>query len=100
MLARISRSQLTLSCLSCCVLCLLIPSQSAAQDPEWLEEEDYLYRAYFDFTGMGGGQNDTGQGLLFIPLAQDEESLFFADLRGNIFDDSSAEGNSGSPIVT
>lgn len=95
MLARISRSQFLLSCLSCFAVCLLIPSHASAQDPEWLEEEDYLYRAYFDFTGMGGGQNDTGQGLLFIPLSQDEESLFFADLRGNIFDDSSAEGNFG-----
>ncbi|QDV19637.1 hypothetical protein Pan153_43030 [Gimesia panareensis] len=65
------------------------------QDPEWLQEEDYLYRAYFDFTGSAGGYRDVGQGLLFVPLAQDEESLFFADLRGNIFNDSSAEGNFG-----
>ncbi|WP_339685633.1 right-handed parallel beta-helix repeat-containing protein [Gimesia maris] len=79
----------------------LFSSFSYAQDPvpeyqpEWFQEEDYLYRAYFDFTGQAGGVNDNGQGLLFIPLAQDEESLFFADLRGNIFDDSSAEGNFG-----
>ncbi|MAX40678.1 right-handed parallel beta-helix repeat-containing protein [Gimesia sp.] len=80
---------------------MLFPSHIFAQDPapddqpEWIQEEDYLYRAYFDFTGQAGGVNDNGQGLLFIPLAQDEESLFFADLRGNIFDDSSAEGNFG-----
>ncbi|MFH1301196.1 MAG: right-handed parallel beta-helix repeat-containing protein [Planctomycetota bacterium] len=72
-----------------------MPSTLPAQDPEWLEEDDYLYRAYFDLTGIGGGQNETGQGLLFVPLAQDEESLFFADLRGNIFDNSAAEGNFG-----
>ncbi|MCH9654565.1 MAG: right-handed parallel beta-helix repeat-containing protein [Planctomycetes bacterium] len=73
----------------------LLPLQSSAQDPEWLEEEDYLYRAYFDFSGAAGSHRETGQGLLFVPLAQDGESLFFADLRGNIFDNSSAEGNFG-----
>ncbi|QDU51695.1 hypothetical protein Pan110_40620 [Gimesia panareensis] len=74
---------------------LSTPALSYGQDPEWLQEEDYLYRAYFDFTGSAGGYRDVGQGLLFVPLAQDEESLFFADLRGNIFNDSSAEGNFG-----
>jgi parallel beta-helix repeat protein len=90
-----ARSQSALNCLTCIALFLLMPSTLPAQDPEWLEEDDYLYRAYFDLTGIGGGQNETGQGLLFIPLAQDEESLFFADLRGNIFDNSAAEGNFG-----
>ncbi|WP_417385826.1 right-handed parallel beta-helix repeat-containing protein [Gimesia sp.] len=65
------------------------------QEPDWFQESDYLYRAYFDFSGSAGGYRDVGQGLLFIPLAQDEESLFFADLRGNIFNDSSSEGNFG-----
>ncbi|QDT44106.1 hypothetical protein Pan241w_42120 [Gimesia alba] len=92
---RFLRSRSLLRCLTCFTLLFLFPAFSSAQDPEWLEEDDYLYRAYFDFTGMAGGVNDTGQGLLFVPLAQDEESLFFADLRGNIFDNSSAEGNFG-----
>lgn len=92
---RFLRSPSLLRCLTCFVLLFLSPAFSSAQDPEWLEEDDYLYRAYFDFTGMAGGINDTGQGLLFVPLAQDEQSLFFADLRGNIFDNSSAEGNFG-----
>ncbi|WP_339726859.1 right-handed parallel beta-helix repeat-containing protein [uncultured Gimesia sp.] len=95
MLARFLRSQSLLRLLICCIICFFLTSQSSAQDPEWFEEEDYLYRAYFDFTGMAGGVNETGQGLLFVPLSQDEESLFFADLRGNIFDNSSAEGNFG-----
>lgn len=95
MLARFLRSQSLLSFLTICIFCMYGTSPSSAQDPEWLEEDDYLYRAYFDFTGMAGGVNETGQGLLFVPLAQDEESLFFADLRGNIFDNSSAEGNFG-----
>ncbi|MCR9232325.1 MAG: right-handed parallel beta-helix repeat-containing protein [bacterium] len=74
---------------------LFAPAYAHGQDPEWLQEDDYLYRAYFDFSGAAGGYRDVGQGLLFIPLAQDGESLFFADLRGNIFNDSSAEGNFG-----
>ncbi|QDT96463.1 right-handed parallel beta-helix repeat-containing protein [Gimesia aquarii] len=95
MLARFPHFQFVLSLFTSLVLLLLVPSETSGQDPTWLEEDDYLYRAYFDFSGMAGGVNDTGQGLLFIPLSQDEESLFFADLRGNIFDDSSAEGNFG-----
>tara|TARA_R110002111_G_scaffold177181_2_gene243219 strand:+ start:1100 stop:3469 length:2370 start_codon:yes stop_codon:yes gene_type:complete len=71
------------------------PEWIEPQAQEWLAEDDYLYRGYFDFTGMAGGQREVGQGLLFVPLSQDEESLFFADLRGNIFDDSTFEGNFG-----
>lgn len=62
---------------------------------DWLEEDNYLYRAYSDFTGAAGGHREVGQSLLFIPFAQDEESLFFADIRGNLFDNSSWEGNFG-----
>ncbi len=88
------RSLLPILLIAAGILCLQ-PTGLSAQDPEWIEEDDYLYRAYFDFTAAGGGQRETGQGLLFVPLAQDNESIFFADLRGNIFDDSSAEGNFG-----
>ncbi|QDV52257.1 right-handed parallel beta-helix repeat-containing protein [Gimesia fumaroli] len=95
MLARFLRSPSLLSLLTCWLFCFIVTAQSSAQDPEWFEEDADLYRAYFDFSGMAGGVNDAGQGLLFVPLAQDEESLFFADLRGNIFDNSSAEGNFG-----
>lgn len=95
MLARSLRYHSISSFFTCLAIFMVVPSQTSGQDPTWLEEDDYLYRAYFDFTGIGGGQNDTGQGLLFVPLAQDSESIFFADLRGNIFDDSSAEGNFG-----
>jgi parallel beta-helix repeat protein len=91
--ARVASQLLALLFLTAPGFCL--PALTYGQDPEWLQEEDYLYRAYFDFSGSAGGHRDVGQGLLFIPLAQDEESLFFADLRGNIFNDSSAEGNFG-----
>lgn len=84
-----------LNFLGCAGILFLIPLNAFAQDPEWLEEDDYLYRAYFDFSAAAGSQRETGQGLLFVPLAQDAESIFFADLRGNIFDNSSLEGNFG-----
>ena len=95
MLAPIQRKQWILNLISCVGILFLIPFDASAQDPEWLEEDDYLYRAYFDFSAAAGSQRETGQGLLFVPLAQDAESIFFADLRGNIFDNSSLEGNFG-----
>lgn len=95
MLTQFPCYQFVLSLFTCLIVFFGISSQSSGQEPEWIEEEDYLYRAYFDFSAYAGGQREIGQGLLFVPLAQDEERLFFADLRGNIFDDSSAEGNFG-----
>lgn len=96
MFATLLRAPFILGLATSSLILLLVPAQLSAESPEWMDEggED-LYRAYFDFSGMAGGVNDAGQGLLFVPLAQDEESLFFADLRGNIFDNSSAEGNFG-----
>ncbi|MCA9014982.1 MAG: right-handed parallel beta-helix repeat-containing protein [Planctomycetaceae bacterium] len=89
------RAPFVLSLVTGSLILLLVPAQLSAESPEWMDEGEDLYRAYFDFTGMAGGVNDVGQGLLFVPLAQDEENLFFADLRGNIFDNSAAEGNFG-----
>ena len=48
-----------------------------------------------DLTFRGGAQREVGQGSLFVPLMYDNDELFFADLRGLIFDDSSQEGNWG-----
>lgn len=95
MLARNSLTHWILGLFTCFSSMVLLPLNASAQEAEWMEEEDYLYRAYFDFSGAAGSHRETGQGLLFIPLAQDAESIFFADLRGNIFDNSSAEGNFG-----
>jgi len=57
--------------------------------------QETIFRSYVDTTFQGGSQREVGQGMLFVPLMQDCDTLIFADLRGAIFDDTSAEGNWG-----
>lgn len=50
---------------------------------------------YLEFSGRAGGLAEVGQGNLFLPLHQSDDSLLFADLRGQWTDVASAEGNWG-----
>jgi len=59
------------------------------------QAEQRIWRPYTELTFHGGGDREMGNATLFLPILQDETQLVFADLRGRIFDDSSAEGNWG-----
>ena len=57
-------------------------------------EED-LWQAYIELKGGGSSPRWLGQGSLFLPLAQDRETLVFADLRGLMAESDAVEGNWG-----
>lgn len=54
-----------------------------------------LWYPFVEGTGSGGDGREFGQASAFLPLSQSPESLFFADIRGLIGDDTTAEGNWG-----
>ncbi len=63
-------------------------AQSAASDqPKW--------GPHIDFEGKAGTERNLGEVDIFIPLAQDEETLFFTNLRTRLDDDDGIEGNFG-----
>jgi len=59
------------------------------------DAENRIWRPYTDLTFSGGSHREMGEAGLFLPLCEDEQQLLFADIRGRVFDDSSAEGNWG-----
>ena len=54
-----------------------------------------VWRPYADLSFHAGGDREMGGANLIIPLWQNSSELVFADIRGKVFDDSSAEGNWG-----
>jgi hypothetical protein len=62
---------------------------AAAQDsaPKW--------GPHIDFEAKPGSKRTLGEADLFLPLAQDERTLLFANLRARYGDDSGREGNLG-----
>lgn len=51
--------------------------------------------AHIDFEAKPGSKRSLGEGDLFVPLMQDERTLFFGNLRARFDDQSSSEGNLG-----
>jgi len=56
---------------------------------------DNIYKAYTEWSFKPGNNRVLGDGQLMVPLWQDEKSLFFADVRGQLDDSSGYEGNWG-----
>jgi parallel beta helix pectate lyase-like protein/inverse autotransporter-like protein with beta domain len=54
-----------------------------------------IWRPYIDLEARGSSLRTLGQGNLFLPLAQDRDSMLFADFRGLWTDGGAAEGNWG-----
>jgi len=50
---------------------------------------------HLDFEAKPGSKRSLGEGDLFVPLMQDERTLFFGNLRARFDDQSSREGNLG-----
>lgn len=51
--------------------------------------------AYIDFEAKPGSKRNIGEADLFIPLMQNETTLFFGNLRGRFDENSNVEGNFG-----
>ncbi|WP_296458526.1 right-handed parallel beta-helix repeat-containing protein [Rubinisphaera sp.] len=71
------------------VLTFVILCQGTAQ------ARDELWQPYLELEGRGTTIRSAGQGTLFAPIWQDEESLIFADIRGLGTDGDAGEGNFG-----
>jgi hypothetical protein len=67
----------------------------SSASPGWLDSSGLLYRPYAEATAQAGDEAELFGGRLFMPLWQDDENLFFADLRGAWTDQQAAEGNWG-----
>ena len=57
--------------------------------------EHRIWQPYANLTFQGDSDREMGEAGLFLPLLEDRRQLLFADIRGRVFDDSSAEGNWG-----
>ncbi|MEM0969297.1 MAG: inverse autotransporter beta domain-containing protein, partial [Verrucomicrobiota bacterium] len=62
-------------------------TQPAPKNPTW--------GPYFELEGRAGNPQSLGKTTLFLPLWQDDSSLFFADFRGIWTDSQALEGNWG-----
>lgn len=68
----------------------LLPCVATAQDddsPKWTH--------HIDLEAKPGSKRSLGEADLFLPLAQNDRTLIFANLRGRFDDNSSREGNLG-----
>ncbi len=72
----------------------VITLQTVASAQDWITDED-IYRPYVEVTAQGGGDAETIQGSVVVPIWGSETDLFFADLRGTWSDEQTAEGNWG-----
>lgn len=67
--------------------CVVTAPAGAETAPKW--------GAHVDVEGKAGSKRHLGEVDLFLPLAQDERTLLFADLRTRMDDNESREGNFG-----
>lgn len=88
----LSLNKLTLRCVSysACAVLWMAAGQIHAQDtnsPKW--------GAHIDFEGKAGTDRSLGEGDLFVPLLQNDDSMLFLNLRTRFDDSNSREGNFG-----
>ncbi|AGH99127.1 hypothetical protein A11S_2332 [Micavibrio aeruginosavorus EPB] len=61
----------------------------------WPAQAQDKWEPYIDLEGKIGNERDVGEIDLFMPLSQDDDTLFFSDLRLRTDNNSSSEGNFG-----
>lgn len=72
---------------------LSLPSPSSAQD-----QTSAKWGPHLDLEGKAGTDRNLGETDLFVPLLQDDDTLFFTSLRTRMDDSNSREGNFGLGI--
>jgi hypothetical protein len=73
----------------------LLPAAAALAVGLAHAESPALWGPHIDFEAKPGSKRTLGEADLFLPLAQDERTLLFANLRARYGDDSGREGNLG-----
>lgn len=63
--------------------------------PAWVTSGEPLYQPYAEATTRLGSESQLINGGVFLPLWQDQDTLLFADVRGQWTDQQAAEGNWG-----
>lgn len=61
----------------------------------WQVQAQDKWEAYIDLEGKIGNERDLGEIDFFMPLSQDEDTLFFSDIRARKDNNSGSEGNFG-----
>lgn len=74
---------------------MLTGGPAQAQDAEPAQEDAPGWSAHGSVTLKGGSERHIGELDLFLPLWQDNDSLFYADLRAQTDDEGNQEGNAG-----
>lgn len=75
--------------------CLAVFSFAAMAQGEPPASPEPKWGAHIDAEAKPGNRRSLGEADVFLPLAQDERTLVFANLRGRFDDNSSREGNFG-----
>ncbi|WP_417436747.1 inverse autotransporter beta domain-containing protein, partial [Idiomarina abyssalis] len=75
--------------------CVVVPVQFSNQTAQASEENEPKWGAHLDLEGKAGTNRNLGEVDLFMPLLQNEDTLFFTNLRTRMDDGSSVEGNFG-----
>src|SRR3546814_16678600 len=73
----------------------LAASRLAAGETHAAESPAPKWAPHIDLEGKGGTKRSLGEADLFIPLAQDGDTLLFSSLRTRMDDNDGAEGNFG-----
>lgn len=81
------RNRVRHALLAATALGTLVAAEAKAEDDKW--------GAWIDAGGKIGNKRDIGETDIFLPLAQDDHRLLFADLRGILDDQNQREGNFG-----
>lgn len=69
------------------ILAVMVAGGATADIPKWTP--------HIDLEGKGGTDRNLGEADLFLPLAQNQDTLFFGNLRFRMDDTDSREGNFG-----
>jgi hypothetical protein len=72
----------------------LVAGHAVAQAPNKTADSP-KWGPHLDFELKPGSRRSVGESDLFLPLAQDDQTLFFADLRGRLDNQGDREGNLG-----
>jgi len=71
-----------------------ITKEAAAEDQSY-DSTNNKWESRFELGGRVSDERSLGEGSMFIPLTQTQDSLIFVDLRGMFDDQNAREGNIG-----
>ncbi|RCK32740.1 hypothetical protein TH9_13625 [Thalassospira xiamenensis] len=79
--------------------CFVLSAADSAITPASAQDDaSPKWGAHIDLEGKAGTERNLGEGDMFLPLLQNDDTMLFANLRARFDDDNSREGNFGLGI--